>query len=109
MIALKDGVRIVGLRTEMVAALDVADGVFSQYVPDSESGRHTVVTSGVEGQHSWGSLHYQGAALDFRTRHLSEDEQVAVADEIGRQLGEDFDVVLESTHLHIEFQPKGPV
>ena len=29
-----------------------------------------------------------------------------IADEIRKRLGSDYDIVLERTHLHIEFQPK---
>jgi len=53
------------------------------------------------------SLHYQHKALDFRTRDLSHAMQEIVAKHLQFDLGKDYDVVLEKTHIHIEHQPKG--
>lgn len=65
-----------------------------------------VITSGCEGSHMKGSLHYIGEALDFRTRDLTFAEQVLWRDRCVQELGPDYDVVLEKDHLHIEYQPK---
>ena len=65
---------------------------------------NTLVTSGNYSQHMEGSLHYQDKALDFRTRDLTKDQVVQWAGEIQRRLGPDYDVVIESDHLHVEFQ-----
>lgn len=40
------------------------------------------------------------------SKHVA-DEMDKFVKEIKESLGDEFDVVLESTHLHIEFQPKG--
>ena len=69
-------------------------------------GDEAVITSGIDGKHSIGSLHYAGAAWDFRTREMSPDKQLKLRDEIKSRLGDDFDVVLERDHLHVEWQPK---
>lgn len=71
-------------------------------------GDEAVVTSGMDGKHSTGSLHYSGSALDFRTRELLPKTQKKLRDEIKSRLGDDFDVVLEGNHLHVEWQPKKP-
>lgn len=64
------------------------------------------ITSLVDGTHSRGSLHYVGAAADLRLprRHVP-----LIARELGKRLGRDYDVVLEKTHIHIEYQPKAGV
>jgi hypothetical protein len=51
-------------------------------------------------------MHYAGAAVDIRTRDLAPEEQKKFEARVRECLGEDFDVVLEETHLHLEFQPK---
>ena len=101
MILLKDNsVSTVGLRPEMMIALMVAERVYS------ERQANLVVTSGTENHgHSIRSLHYCGCAVDIRTRNVSDPGQVA--GEIRDALNIDYDVVLESDHIHIEFQPEG--
>lgn len=66
------------------------------------------ITSATDGQHMLTSLHYSGSAIDFRTRDLglSREGLGDLAGELSSALGPDFDVVLEDTHLHVEWQPK---
>ncbi len=53
------------------------------------------------------SLHPHGRALDYRTRDLADwDTKICFADDIRRDLGIEYDVVLEDDHLHVEYQPK---
>lgn len=66
-----------------------------------------VVTSGRDGQHQVNSKHYTDAALDFRIFHLQADELHTVVQALKRTLGQDFDVVIEPSHLHVEYDPKG--
>ena len=53
-----------------------------------------------------GSLHYSGAAIDVRTRDLQPADVQKIIARIKSCLGDDFDVLLEVDHIHIEFQPK---
>lgn len=99
---LKPGVRIHGLRPETLLGIQVAHSCFAG------RGLETVVTSVTDGRHSRGSLHYQGAAFDLRTRHVPADAVASLAAGIRTALGGDFDVVVEKTHLHVEYQPKDP-
>ena len=71
-------------------------------------GEAAVITSGTDGRHMEGSLHYCGNAFDFRTRHVQPDDRMALATTLSAALGEEFDVVLESDHIHVEFDPKDP-
>ncbi|MBV7256941.1 LysM peptidoglycan-binding domain-containing protein [Pacificimonas sp. WHA3] len=70
-----------------------------------------VITSGNDGRHMQGSLHYEGRALDFRGNNVTIGEGRAFAAEVSRILGENFDVLFETfdnqanNHLHVEFDP----
>lgn len=64
-----------------------------------------VITSGMDGKHMPGSLHFGGLAFDFRTRHVGAAELPQLVAQITEALGDEFDVVLESDHLHVEFDP----
>jgi hypothetical protein len=66
-----------------------------------------VVTSGRDGQHMSGSLHYSGNAMDLRRHDLDAKGVTGQAVNMLRsQLGGDYDVVLESDHIHVEYDPK---
>ena len=56
--------------------------------------------------HSPGSLHPYGLAIDFRSRVFSKTDKLIVYKslrDILKPLG--FDVVMHSTHFHIEYDP----
>jgi len=98
---LKPGVSLANLQPQMFIPVMVVKEVFDSY------GIELVITSGYDGQHSTTSLHYAGCALDFRTRKfLSSADLNKAVEEIRDRLTKDFDVVLESDHLHVEMQPR---
>ena len=97
---LKNTTRLFNLQPQTAIGIVVCANFFD------EIGKHCIVTSAWDSQHRPGSLHYVGCAFDLRTRHLDDIEASAVADEIRNRLGRDFDVVLESDHIHVEWQPK---
>ena len=100
MIRFKSGVRLDLLCPQMVLAASVVDAVYAKHdVIDC------VITSGSDGVHSPGSYNGKGGALDFRTRNVPTTLRNAVAQEIGVSLGDNFDVVLERDHLHVEYDP----
>lgn len=101
-VGIKPGVRLDGLDLQRMAPV-------IESVADEFSARHVqpMITSGLDGHHKKGSLHYDGRALDWRTRDLRKWERKPAAKKIRAMLGRDYDVVLESTHLHIEYDPKG--
>lgn len=100
MIKIKDDVNILGLRTELILAVLAAQSFCSSINKDC------VITSCVDSMHSFTSLHYAGCALDFRTRDMNNTEQKMFYASMKEALGMQFDVILESNHLHVEFQPK---
>lgn len=81
----------------------VAEAVYKQY------GVELVITSANDGVHGGGdkkkTLHDDGLAIDLRTSNLGGRES-AVAAELARQLGPEYDVVLEKDHIHVEYDPK---
>lgn len=96
MIRIKEGVNLAGLRPEMLLAINAAEGVWGK--------APVTVTSALDGKHGRGSLHYVGLAVDLRTRDIMAPEAKALS--LGKELGAQYDVVLESNHIHVEFQPK---
>ena len=99
-----DGARVLGLRTEALLAMLVADEVFSELGHvDDHTGAHCVLTSGVEGEHSRRSRHYVGLATDFRIRHLPDRLRIKAAEELRERLGDEYFVKLEPTHIHVKF------
>lgn len=90
--------RVFGIRPELVVAMQVVDGVLAK------DGVDLVVTSAVNGKHSNASLHYAGAAFDLRIWDI--EDVYATAGKIREALTPEFDVVVEKSHIHIEFQPK---
>lgn len=61
--------------------------------------RDVYVTSMRDGTHSAGSIHPQGDAFDIRPIAIDWGA-------IRKQVGADYDIVSESDHMHIEYDPK---
>lgn len=97
---LKAGVRSIGIKPELLLAVMVSEAAYR------ELGHELVLTSLVDGRHSRASIHYSGGAADLRIRNVPESQWQTLANMIRSRLGEDYDVVLESDHIHLEYQPK---
>lgn len=98
-VRVKDGV-VLELHPALVRVLPVIDALhLARY------GKDVVITSGLEGPHKKGSLHFRGLAVDLRTRDYPLSAARAFAQELRRGLGEDYNVVLEADHLHVEYDP----
>ena len=96
----KDGVVLSGLNPTIKMALYNISYIYQEY------GYEMVVTSAREGVHKKGSLHYQGLAADIRTRHIDSNDLGDIVKDIEKYLtaiDKRFQIVLEDTHLHIEF------
>lgn len=93
------GARIRGLRSEILFAICVVDEIFAQY------GVEAVITSGIDGKHSRGSIHYSGGAVDLRSRDFADGDAERAVAKVKDALGPDFDVILEHNHIHMEYQP----
>lgn len=102
---LKPGVRILDMRPEIAVAMIVCKSIVESY------GAEFVVTSVKDGRHMHGSLHYEGMAMDVRSKSIPADKRVECRDRMKESLGDEFDVLLEQAgtpneHLHVEFDPK---
>jgi len=105
--------KVEGVSDEIHMAIAMWDALMSVEIGDQGT-----VTSLADGTHSKKSKHYgtyrlnKGKmgwwcdAVDLRTRYLSKNQQMDCAQKMRNGLGKDFDVVLENTHLHIEYDPK---
>ena len=66
-----------------------------------------VITSVRDSKHSNGSLHYVGEAFDTRVWTIPKTVNMDVLIKtIKSQLGNTYDVIFETTHIHIEYDPK---
>ena len=104
MLRLKKGVKIRGLQPEIILAAFIADGIFAAY-----NNSECVITAARDGTHMTKSLHYVGYAIDLRTRHIPIGWREKVANQLARALGDEYDVVLEKTHIHVEYDPTKPI
>ncbi len=100
MIRIKPGVRIEGIRPEIIMAINVAEALYTLHNTE------LVINKVTDRPHSPGSLHYIGQAVDLRISDLSRGEVGAIATELRIALGRQFNVVVKSDHIHVEFQPK---
>ena len=110
MLGLKRGVKIEGIKPECILGIISVNAYFEKHNVDFW------ITSVKDGKHGENSLHYGGYAFDVRIRNLdgvdgsfsSEDIVLAnvYAKELAELLGGLFDVVVESDHIHVEYDPK---
>ena len=99
MVKFKKGVKINGIKPEMLVALVVANEVYAIWAADC------IVTSVTEGKHKSGSLHHVGYGMDLRTRHINESTAKDIAKRLRERLTDEFDIIVEKDHIHMEFQP----
>ena len=91
------GIEVVELRGEIRRVIWAAELIFNKF------NEKLVITSTNRGKHKEGSLHYKNRAIDFRLPGSNIEE---IAEGIREFIGPDYDVVVESDHLHVEHDPK---
>ncbi len=101
-VTVKPGVVLDGCAPEVFHAIAVAGRLWRAY------GAQLVVTSGRDGTHcrpcpggQAESLHYRGYAVDLRRWGVDAPRLVQ---ELRTQLGRGYQVILEPTHLHVEYE-----
>ena len=99
---LKQGVKLEGIKPETVLAAYVVDEIYR----DHGRPEGVTITSICDGKHSPNSKHYDGHAIDTRTRYFNRSKQKELTQDIAQALGDEFDVILERDHIHIEHDPK---
>lgn len=98
---IKEEASLQGLNIKMRPALIVADRIWKTH------GQELVITAGTDSEHSAGSLHYYGFAIDCRTRYFSDKEVGFVVRALRTALEQEgYDIVRHKTHIHIEYDPK---
>ena len=104
----KEGVKVDGISKEIINAMAITEAVLMD-----NFGYELTVTSVTDGTHKEGSKHYEGKAFDIRTWEFHEpgiqlpkEEKEMIAGYLQDALGDDFDVVVERTHIHIEYDPE---
>lgn len=98
---IKDGVVSSGIEPV------VLDGMMTIALTYQSLGHIPVITSIEDGKHMATSLHYKKRAFDWRTNTVPSAERPALCAVVQTALGPDWDAVLESTHLHTEYDPDG--
>ena len=97
----KEGVKYEDMSPEIEDIVPVIDKVYNEM-----TGKDAVITSARDGDHMTGSKHYEGKALDLRTRDFSRDTAEKITVKLQNNLGRDYDVVNEKDHIHVEYDPK---
>lgn len=97
--SIKKGVSIANLTPQMLFGNQIVESVFTTF------GYNLRVTSGCEGRHGRASLHFVGNALDYGLTN-SDSDDLNIKSKLKHCLGEQYDVVLEKDHFHVEYQPK---
>jgi hypothetical protein len=83
------------------------EGILTAHEVYVKEGQTFTITSLTDGTHGPKSLHYKGRAFDLRTKDLKPNATPhGMAMKLRAALGGSYDVVVESDHLHIEYQPK---
>lgn len=98
---IKPGASLQGLQPVMRKVLLEADEVWQE----NGHPEGATITSGTDGVHSAGSVHYYGYAVDVRTRDDAPAVVDGMARDLQRRLGPRYQVVVEPTHVHVEWWP----
>lgn len=97
---IKPGVQLKNISPQIVLAATICNSVYQ------ENGYECVITSMSDGTHSNRSLHYFGDAVDLRIRNVPKNQWENLTNLLKEALGSEFDVVLESNHIHVEYDPR---
>jgi len=105
---IKKNVKLAGVVPQMLFVIPVVDEASLNCLGEEPAKNDwgCVITCGTEGKHMQGSAHHTGRALDFRTRHLDPNLLDLFREEVAAALSDEYDVVLEEDHLHVEWDPK---
>jgi hypothetical protein len=97
MLRWKDSVRFGSLHPAIVLALLRAEALYQA------EGVDCWITSLNDSRHMVGSKHYLGCAVDLRIWDLPETSRAPMAQRLKAALGPQFFVLLEPTHIHIQY------
>lgn len=92
-----------GVHPKLHKAMKLTDQLHLGYTGSEATFVHIM-----DGAHNKGSRHYVGLAFDLRIWRIEKDELAAFVRDLKLLLGEHFDVVNETSHIHVEYDPKYP-
>jgi len=102
MIQLKnDNVNLDNVSSKIYFAISVVADIYEEYGYGD-----LTITSARDSRHSKSSLHYVGEGVDFRVWSVPPKKLEDLCDIIRDRLDDDYDVVNEKDHIHLEFDPK---
>ncbi|MFK5971273.1 MAG: hypothetical protein QM487_14300 [Candidatus Marithrix sp.] len=106
-------ISLIGLVSEMRQVLVAVEHIWNSYSKEAVITAGTEAFDGNDFIHSVGSLHPFGKALDFRINYFKDSNDKIdrlliniIASKLRAELGNDYDVICHSTHIHIEYDPK---
>lgn len=94
---LRPGVDISRLHRPIRRSLNKVDAIFRRYAQEF------IITHTYDGLHSSSSLHYSNDAYDSALPTIRRRE---IFVDIQRELGDNYDVIMDKDHYHIEHDPK---
>jgi len=106
MISIKSGgkkgtdAKVKGMQTEVLLAMVITNELLLKMF------KKDLTLTSVTDSHTPPSLHPKGQAFDMRIWGISGVEQVKFKSELSQLLGDEYDVVIEKDHIHVEFDPK---
>lgn len=100
---LKNGVKIKGIKPECIIGILFAESLWKFLFKTNDP---IVITSITDGKHSYKSLHYKGLGFDIRTKFLTSEQKNIFFDALKKNMDLEFDIVMEDTHIHVEYDPK---
>ena len=99
MISIKPGVDLSNISPQMA----IAHSIVSDFYRDV--GQSCRITSGRDGTHTH-VLHYVGQALDYGIQGFTQGLLMSLLRDLQAALTSQYDVVCESDHIHVEFDPR---
>ena len=88
------------LKPQLLLALIIVDQIMK------ENGQQAVITSLNDAKHSKTSIHYNGGAVDLRSRFFNAPELILGLCKEALGHNPDLDIIYEGNHFHLEYQPK---
>lgn len=110
LLMLKDNsVRPKDLAPQLVLAMIAIKEIYDHTFPPNVLQAYPfVITSLNDNKHMQGSLHYEGRAFDLRIWAFQKNQDALknFIAQCKKALGVGYDIVLESTHIHVEYDDR---
>jgi len=91
--------KVKGMQPEILLAIFITDALLGKMFK-----KDLTLTSVID-SHKPPSLHPKGQAFDMRTGGITPTEKTRFKKELKNLLGDEYDVVIEKDHIHVEFDP----